>query len=288
MIKQAAPGGWSIYASQKIGSSGKLIAVDLLPLQPSVARQIMDHNILFRSCEGDFTNLGVKEWIVDVIHQSKLNDVSLQEKDFIGENIDNPYALKASETLFQIRNLLKELDMTKEAKQKLTINLFQMIHCQADIIMSDMAANFTGDKSTDALRTLALCEEALFFAIGSSCLDVHSNKKDFSRSALIDILKADISPFHEKLLPSWQQLGLLRMKGSFLCKFFSCGEEDEGDLKDFLSQNFDRVDLLKPPASRKESAEQYLLASGFHGNPLWTQLFSSLQNPPGEIMQKKY
>ena len=34
-----------------------------------------------------------------------------------------------------------------------------------DLILSDMAANFSGDSSTDALRTINLCEQALHLAV---------------------------------------------------------------------------------------------------------------------------
>lgn len=103
-----------------------------------------------------------------------------------------------------------------------------------DVIMSDMAANFTGDKRTDALRTMALCEDALMFAIGST----------------------NTSPQHQEI----DQAGILKTGGSFLCKYFSCGNENECFLLDTVKNHFDKVDIVKPPSSRRESPEKYLLA----------------------------
>jgi 23S rRNA (uridine2552-2'-O)-methyltransferase len=51
--------------------------------------------------------------------------------------------------------------------------------------------------------------------------------------------------------------------GAFLCKVFQGGTER--DLLDFLKQHFQTVRHIKPPASRSDSAELYVLATGFKG-----------------------
>lgn len=51
--------------------------------------------------------------------------------------------------------------------------------------------------------------------------------------------------------------------GTFLCKVFQGGTERE--LLDFLKQRFQTVRHVKPPASRADSAELYVLATGFKG-----------------------
>jgi 23S rRNA (uridine2552-2'-O)-methyltransferase len=51
--------------------------------------------------------------------------------------------------------------------------------------------------------------------------------------------------------------------GTFLCKVFQGGTER--DLLDLLKRNFATVRHVKPPASRAESAELYVLATGFRG-----------------------
>lgn len=51
--------------------------------------------------------------------------------------------------------------------------------------------------------------------------------------------------------------------GAFLCKVFQGGTER--DLLDLLKQRFQTVRHLKPPASRSDSAELYVLATGFKG-----------------------
>lgn len=51
--------------------------------------------------------------------------------------------------------------------------------------------------------------------------------------------------------------------GAFLCKVFQGGTER--DLLDFLKQRFSVIRHVKPPASRADSAELYVLATGFKG-----------------------
>ena len=56
---------------------------------------------------------------------------------------------------------------------------------------------------------------------------------------------------------------VLKPGGHFLTKTFQGGTE--GDLLTMLKQNFASVHHVKPPASREDSVELYLLAKGFKG-----------------------
>jgi 23S rRNA (uridine2552-2'-O)-methyltransferase len=91
---------------------------------------------------------------------------------------------------------------------------------RADIILSDMAAPVTGHKSTDHLRTMALCEDAHAFAC----------------DALI-------------------------VGGTLVMKAFAGGAH--GELMTAINRNFDKVRTVKPDASRPESPETYIVATGF-------------------------
>ena len=94
---------------------------------------------------------------------------------------------------------------------------------EADVVLSDMAANATGHRQTDHLRIMALAEAAAHFA-------------------------------REVLAPG----------GSFLCKVLQGGTE--AALLAELKRDFASVKHIKPPASRSDSAELYLLARGFRGS----------------------
>ncbi len=92
----------------------------------------------------------------------------------------------------------------------------------ADGVLSDMAADTTGHRATDHLRTTALLEAALDFA-----------------------------------------LDVLNENGFFLSKCFRGGAEQS--VLAVMQRNFKSVRHVKPAASRAESVESYVLATGFHG-----------------------
>jgi 23S rRNA (uridine2552-2'-O)-methyltransferase len=56
---------------------------------------------------------------------------------------------------------------------------------------------------------------------------------------------------------------VLRSDGVFIAKVFQGGAQDT--LLKEMKKNFKTVKHVKPPASRKESAEQYVVATGFKG-----------------------
>jgi 23S rRNA (uridine2552-2'-O)-methyltransferase len=89
-----------------------------------------------------------------------------------------------------------------------------------DLVLSDMAANTTGHRTTDHLRTVALVETAAAFAIAH-----------------------------------------LASGGSFCCKVFQGGTTR--DVLTLLKKRFASVRHFKPPASRAESPEIYVVAKGF-------------------------
>jgi 23S rRNA (uridine2552-2'-O)-methyltransferase len=92
----------------------------------------------------------------------------------------------------------------------------------ADVVLSDMAANATGHKKTDQLKIMALVEAGA----------------EFARE-------------------------VLRPGGSFLTKVLQGGTEST--LLAELKRDFATLKHVKPEASRADSSELYLLATGFRG-----------------------
>jgi 23S rRNA (uridine2552-2'-O)-methyltransferase len=91
-----------------------------------------------------------------------------------------------------------------------------------DLVVSDMAANTVGHRQTDQMRTMALVEAAIDFAVRT-------------------------------LAPG----------GAFVAKVFAGGADPA--LVAELKRHFTKVIHAKPPASRKESSEWYVIAQGFKG-----------------------
>lgn len=94
----------------------------------------------------------------------------------------------------------------------------------ADLVLSDMANSATGHKTTDHIRTMALCEAALDFAI-------------------------------DVLAPG----------GAFVAKVLQGGSDP--NLMKRLKANFTKVHHAKPPSSRQESTEWFVVALGFKTLP---------------------
>jgi 23S rRNA (uridine2552-2'-O)-methyltransferase len=57
--------------------------------------------------------------------------------------------------------------------------------------------------------------------------------------------------------------------GAFVAKVFAGGTD--GDLLTILKRNFTSVKHAKPPASRKDSSEWYVIAQGFKGRASQTE-----------------
>ena len=94
---------------------------------------------------------------------------------------------------------------------------------EADLVLSDMAANTVGHQLTDHLRTMALVEAGLLFATE-----------------------------------------VLRPGGAYVAKVLAGGADNQ--LVAEMKRHFTNVKHAKPPASRKDSSEWYVIAQGFKGS----------------------
>ena len=100
--------------------------------------------------------------------------------------------------------------------------LKQALGSEADLVLSDMAANTVGHQQTDHLRTMALVEAGLLFATE-----------------------------------------VLRPGGAYVAKVLAGGADNQ--LVAEMKRHFSTVKHAKPPASRKDSSEWYVIAQGFKG-----------------------
>ena len=102
------------------------------------------------------------------------------------------------------------------------VRLMERLNGPVDVVLSDMANSATGHKQTDHIRTMALCEAALDFAIK-----------------------------------------VLAKNGTFVSKVLKGGSDNE--LMKRMHQYFTSVKHAKPPASRQDSVEWFVVAKGFKG-----------------------
>lgn len=108
--------------------------------------------------------------------------------------------------------------LTPDAEER----LMQALGGPVDVVLSDMANSATGHRQTDQIRTMALCEAALDFAV--------------------KVLGPD---------------------GRFVAKVLQGGTENA--LITRMQKHFRSVKHAKPPSSRADSKEWFVLATGFKG-----------------------
>ena len=112
---------------------------------------------------------------------------------------------------------------------------------RVDGILSDMCPNVTGCKEIDHTGKFNIVLRKTFeiFAF-SAIVNLQQSAFDFARR-------------------------LLKSNGYFLCKLFH-GHNSFQEMRSLLESLFRQVHLIKPSASRIESAEVYLLALQYHGD----------------------
>lgn len=100
------------------------------------------------------------------------------------------------------------------------------MNVQVDVVLSDMLHNTTGVADTDHYKSMDLVRQAIYFAISTTA---------------------------HTAFPQ----GILKVKGTVLCKFLR--GEDEKELMDEMKDLFHTVQVVKPKSSRSESREAFLL-----------------------------
>ncbi|GHJ86922.1 hypothetical protein NliqN6_3324 [Naganishia liquefaciens] len=178
----AAPGGWSQVAAPKVGSRGRVVALDLLPILP------ISKNVTI--LQGDFLSPSIQEELAAVIAGST--------------------TLRSEQPISQ-----RDAHFSEDTRTSLEPSLQRV-----DSILSDMMANMSGIRARDIEASLELCETALRFARGrlktgltkSHAEDGEGKKvlalrdykgnmlmKFFQHPLLADFKKTQLEPVFEKV-----------------------------------------------------------------------------------------
>ena len=91
----AAPGGWSEYASRIVGPRGRVIALDLLPLEPIAGVEFL---------QGDFTEQHILERLLALAGERRFDLVlSDMAPNLSGvESVDQPRSIYLAELAFEL------------------------------------------------------------------------------------------------------------------------------------------------------------------------------------------
>ncbi|KAH7886669.1 ribosomal RNA methyltransferase FtsJ domain-containing protein [Phlebopus sp. FC_14] len=207
----AAPGGWSQVVAEKLGwinpktFNAHNPNAESLPAFGLNDDEEVDERISWSARAGRGVIVAV-----DLLHMSSIPGVQTLQMDFL-----SPEAVTAV---------------------KVALRKPENPSGMADVILSDMAADFSGLKSRDVEMSLKICHSVFEFAKGN--LRVQGSRE-----------------------------GLLKESsgGTLLLKHFA-HPLLQGFCKEFLQPNFKYVQYIKPSASRAESAEGYWLCRGWKGS----------------------
>lgn len=91
----AAPGGWSEYAARTVGNQGRLIAVDLLDIEPIAGVEFI---------KGDFTERNTLDRILDLIDAQQFDLVLSDMAPNISgiDTVDQPRSVYLAELAFEL------------------------------------------------------------------------------------------------------------------------------------------------------------------------------------------
>ncbi len=91
----AAPGGWSEYASRIVGDSGRVIALDLLPIEPIAGVEFL---------QGDFTEQETLDRLLAILGDSRVDLVlSDMAPNLSGmDSVDQPRSIYLAELAFDL------------------------------------------------------------------------------------------------------------------------------------------------------------------------------------------
>ncbi len=108
----AAPGGWSEYVARFATGKGRLIAVDLLPMEPIAGVEII---------QGDFTEQATLDNILELVDQQPIDLVLCDMAPNISgiESVDQPKSIYLAELAFELAR------QCLNSKGQFVVKLFQ-------------------------------------------------------------------------------------------------------------------------------------------------------------------
>ncbi len=193
---------------------------------------------------------------------------------WLNRQLNDPYVKKAEDygyrgrAAFKLKEINEKLDFLKPGMRVIDLGAAPGGWCQiatefgCEVIAIDLLAmdelagvtsfqmDFMDDDAPDILKKAL---NGLADAVLSDMAPNTTGHKQTDHLRIMGVVEAAYAFALEVLKPD----------GVFIAKVFQGGAQ--GDLLKEMKTRFKTVKHLKPPASRKESAEQYLVATGFKG-----------------------
>ncbi|KAJ3367007.1 2' O-ribose methyltransferase [Allomyces javanicus] len=159
----AAPGGWTQVATGLVQAPrrGFVVAIDLLPLDPPVKQAMCLQQDFTLPATQDRIRSLVRQYHVLRAEEAKERRLARQNKRSAAAPLSSsPTADVAVETVERSAPSRPDEVIAETVEKPHAVSARPV-----DVVLSDMAPSFSGNKSLDRLRTVGLAESALDFAV---------------------------------------------------------------------------------------------------------------------------
>ncbi|OQO11508.1 hypothetical protein B0A48_03235 [Cryoendolithus antarcticus] len=226
-----APGSWSQVARSKVGKGGKVVGIDIIPVQPPRGVSAL---------QGDFLSEAVQARVRAFVRgedaDGRLGEAGVEGGEALGmiervRNVGDSTALDAidhEEDESLSKGTRKRSAREEDAREGRVV----------DVVLSDMCAPWPLSTST-WINSVNRPYRRMMNTSGNPFRD-HAGSMDLCLAALTFA--------HDCLVTG----------GHFLCKYYQGAEEKA--LETQLKKLFEKVHRVKPASSRKESREAYFVA----------------------------
>lgn len=210
------------------------------------------------------------------VHVTKKNKVTASSRRWLERQLNDPYVAEAQRLGYRSRAAFKLIEMDQQAGL-----------IKPGMVVIDLGAapgGWTQVAVNKKAQVIALDILPMEPIAGSTFLQMDFMDEDAPEALIAamagpaDLVLSDMAPntMGHKRTDHLRIMGLIELAydfaiqvlkpgGTFVAKVFQGGTQ--GDLLAQMKKDFTTVKHIKPPASRKESAEQYVIASGFRREP---------------------
>nr|OQO20491.1 hypothetical protein B0A51_12120 [Rachicladosporium sp. CCFEE 5018] len=226
-----APGSWSQVARSKVGKEGKVVGIDIIPVQPPRGVSALQGDFLSESVQAR-----VRAFVRGEDADGRLGEAGVEGGEVLGmmervKHVGDSIAIDAvdhDEDESLSKSPTKRSVREEDAREGRVV----------DVVLSDMCAPWPLSTST-WINSVNRPYRRMMNTSGNPFRD-HAGSMDLCLAALTFA--------HDCLVTG----------GHFLCKYYQGAEEKA--LETRLKKLFEKVHRVKPASSRKESREAYFVA----------------------------
>lgn len=147
-----APGSWSQVAKNRVGESGRVVGIDVIPAQPPRGVSALQGNFLSEAVQERMREF-VREWKEGAAQEEGREEESVLEAARV-EKVDSPLA-EEEEAPAAVEEAVVEKKASKKQAKKLSAKALDLQEGRVvDVVLSDMCAPFPGLELSSWIRSV--------------------------------------------------------------------------------------------------------------------------------------